>query len=365
MPLTPVLEGRHVVVVAGAGGVGKTSCSAAIALGLARRGQRACVVTVDPARRLASALGRETLGGRPEPIAVEGPGTLHALMLDVRGTFDALVERYAPTPAVRAEILDNPIYRTLRAASAGTTEYMAAETLYDLHESGRFDVIVLDTPPSRNAVDFLDAPGRLVRFVESRALRMLLRPGLRAGRLGMRVAGHGTALAFRAFERVTGSGVLRDVSAFLGAMESLVAGFQGRAAAVERLLAADTTTFLLVTGPTSEPIAEAVDFFGQLMARDLPFGGVVVNRVTPLPGLDGAGRERVLEELRGAEVDEALAAQLADRLIAVDGRARRERARIAALGDRLGREPVLVEELPHGLADLDGLRHMADALVRG
>ncbi len=367
MPLNDVVRGKRVVVVAGAGGVGKTSCSAALALGLARQGRSACVVTVDPARRLASALGRRTLGRTPERIDIgEGPGSLHALMLDVSGTFDALVERYAPSLRVREEILANPIYRSLRAATAGTAEYMAAETLYDLHESGRFEVIVLDTPPSRNAIDFLDAPGRLFRFVNSRALRMLLRPGMKAGRLGLRMAGGGSMLAMRAFEAVTGVGVLRDISAFLGSMESLMGGFQGRAAAVEELLSAPGTTFVLVTGPTLEPMREAVDFFRQLAARDLPFGGVVVNRVTPLAELGVPPedeRARATDELGGAGIDGSLRDALAASLASAQARARRDRENVAALADRLGREPVLVEELPGDLHDVEGLRRIAAALL--
>jgi anion-transporting ArsA/GET3 family ATPase len=364
--LSTVVRGKQVIVVAGAGGVGKTSCSAALALGLARTGLSTCVVTVDPARRLATALGLSSLGSEPELVPIEASGTLHASMLDVSGTLDGLIERYAPSLTVRDEILANPIYGTLRSATAGTGEYMAAETLYELHESGRFDVIVLDTPPSRNAVDFLDAPQRLTRFVESRALRMLLGRGARAGRLGVRVAGRGTALALKAFELITGAGVLRDISAFLGSMESLVTGFEGRAASVERLLSSDITTFVLVTGPNPEPMDEAVEFFRELRLRDLPFGGVVVNRVTPLHLVDGdlgTVRARALDELGAAGVEPTLAGALAVTLEETQRRAIRERERSERLGDRLGRPPVIVEELPADLRDLEGLRHIAEALL--
>ena len=192
MILDRVLEGRQVVVCAGAGGVGKTTVAAALGSQLAARGGRVLVLTIDPARRLAGALGLPDHGDDAHEVDLpqngddvhEVGGGLHAAMLDAQLTFDRLVREEAPSERAADRILENPIYRQVSAAVAGAHEYMAMERLYELHSSGRYDVIVLDTPPSRNALDFLEAPGRLTRFVEGRALRFLLRPGMRAGRLG-------------------------------------------------------------------------------------------------------------------------------------------------------------------------------------
>ena len=223
MILDRVLEGRRVVVCAGAGGVGKTTVAAALGSELASRGVRALVLTIDPARRLAGALGLPDQGDDVHAVDFgpneSGPeGSLHATMLDAQLTFDRLVREQAPSERAAEQILANPIYRQVSAAVAGAHEYMAMERLYELHTSGEYDVIVLDTPPSRNALDFLEAPGRLTRFVEGRALRFLLRPGMRAGRLG-----------FAAVERIAGVTFLRDLSELATGFEGMYEGFARRA----------------------------------------------------------------------------------------------------------------------------------------
>ncbi|HET9092021.1 MAG TPA: ArsA-related P-loop ATPase, partial [Acidimicrobiales bacterium] len=175
--LASLVRERSIIICSGSGGAGKTTTSAAVALAGAREGRRSCVVTIDPARRLADALGIGELENSPRRIEGDWPGELFALMLDAKGTFDELVERYSESPEQAGRILSNRLYRNLTSALSGTQEYMAAEKLYELHESGDFDLVVVDTPPTRNALDFLDAPGRLTRFLENRVFRLLLMPG--------------------------------------------------------------------------------------------------------------------------------------------------------------------------------------------
>src|SRR3712207_2739761 len=228
MSIADRLEGKRVLICAGSGGVGKTTCSAALALGLAARGQRVAVVTIDPARRLADALGLEELGNEPRLVdperfaghGIELRGELWAMMLDAKATFDELIERLAPDESTRDEVLANRIYQELSSAVAGSQEFTAVAKLYDLTQSDRFDVVVLDTPPSRNALDFLDAPDRLTNFFEGRALRVFLAPtGFAA-----KVMGRGTGVVFSVLKRITGVDLLRDLSVFFRALGGVIDG---------------------------------------------------------------------------------------------------------------------------------------------
>lgn len=346
------LAGRRVVICAGSGGVGKTTTAAAIAMGLAARGARVCVVTIDPARRLADALGIEQLGSEPHRvdaarlgghgIAIEGQ--LWAMMLDPKKTFDELIERLAPDAATRDEILDNRIYRELSGAVAGSQEFTAVAKLYDLDRSGRFDVIVLDTPPSRNALDFLDAPDRLTGFLEGRALRVLLAPS----GLAARVVGRGTSVVFSVLGRLTGVDLLNDLKVFFAALSTVLDGFRERASAVKALLSDDATTFLIVTSPEREPVAEAIFFRDKLREAGMPFGGLVVNRVHPLadeePATDVVG------------LDPALARKALRTLAEFRVLAARDAAAIGHLRDAVGDDdPIVVPHLPGDVHDVDGL----------
>jgi anion-transporting ArsA/GET3 family ATPase len=281
--LDAILDGRRVVICAGSGGVGKTTTAATIAVGIAAGGRRACVVTIDPARRLAASLGLDGLDNEPRRVddrrfaacGVVLTGELWAMMLDPKATLDDLVGRLAPDPGARAEILANRIYRELSAAVAGTQEYTAMAKLYDLYESDRFDVIVLDTPPSRNALDFIDAPDRLTGFLEGRALRTLV-----AGSgMAARFVGRGTSAVLGVLGRVTGTDLLRDVGAFLRSLGALLDGFRARAREIKQLLADPATTFVLVSSPQPEPAAEAVFFAERLRDAGLHVGGLIVNAV--------------------------------------------------------------------------------------
>jgi anion-transporting ArsA/GET3 family ATPase len=346
--------------VAGSGGVGKTTTAAALGLALAAEGRRVAVITIDPARRLATSLGLEELGNEPTRVALDAPGELWALQLDPKRTFDDLIARLAPDERTRQEVLGNRIYHQLSSAVAGSQEFTAVARLYDLDREGRFDVLVLDTPPSRNALDFLDAPDRLLGFFEGRALRLFLAPtGLAA-----RLVGAGAAPLVAVLQRVTGVELLDDLAGLLRALGGLLEGFGRRAAAVKALLADPATTFLVVSSPEREPVEEAVFFHGKLREGGLPFGGLVVNRVhaDPAPGAVAPTVAAGLTDELGASLAEKVAAVVADgqALAARDaeavGRLR------AALGDP---DAVLVPELDEDVHDLGGLARVARHLRDG
>ncbi|WP_205699244.1 ArsA-related P-loop ATPase [Conexibacter sp. SYSU D00693] len=358
MSVAERLEGRRVVICAGSGGVGKTTTSAAIALGLAAQGLRVAVVTIDPAKRLANALGLDELGNEPalvEPSRFAGhglevPGELWAMMLDAKRTFDELIERLSPDQAARDEILGNRIYQELSSAVAGSQEFTAIAKLHELWTSDRFDAIVLDTPPSRNALDFLDAPDRLTGFFEGRALRLFLAPSGFAAK----VMGRGTSVVFSVFKRVTGVDLLQDLSVFFKALSGVIDGFRERAAGVKALLADPATTFLIVTSPEREPVEEAIFFRGRLREAGMPFGGLVVNRVHPLAGDDDEPSvDEVAAQLGG---DEALAGKVVKTLEEFRVLARRDEAAVERLKHEVGDEdPVLVPHLDGDVHDVDGL----------
>jgi anion-transporting ArsA/GET3 family ATPase len=366
------LAGKRVVICAGSGGVGKTTASAAVAMGLAAQGARVAVVTIDPARRLADALGIDELGSEPrlvDPARFEGHGLeltaggeLWAMMLDPKRTFDELIERLAPDEKTRDDILANRIYRELSGAVAGSQEFTAVAKLYELDRSDDFDAIVLDTPPSRNALDFLDAPDRLTGFLEGRALRLFLAPS----GLAARVVGRGTSVVFSVLRRVTGVDLMEDLSVFFGALSGVLDGFRERAAGVKLLLADPATTFLIVTSPEREPVEEAIFFRGKLREAGMPFGGLIVNRVHPLAdGGDEVDVDALTAELDG---DAALARKVARTLAEFRVLAHRDAAALEHLAVQVGDgDPILVPHLDGDVHDVDGLvavhRHLfaADA----
>lgn len=363
--LSSRLRGKHVCICLGAGGVGKTTTSAALALALAERGAKAAVVTIDPAERLASALGLEALSGEPHRIdpsllaasGVECKGELWAMMLDSKGTFDDIVARLAPSEREREEILANPIYRELSSAVAGSQELSAMAKLYELRHERDFDVIVLDTPPSRNAVDFLDTPTRLLGFLEGRALKVFLSPG----GLAARVFGRSTGIVFAIFARVTGVDMLSDLSTFFRSLSSILDGFGERTRGVAELMRDATTTFVLVTSPEPEPAHEAIFLARRLAEKGMPRGGVIVNRVH----FDGLGEHTVeqAQEALAGELGERLAARVAANLADFDVLVRRDRETIERLRTELD-EPrlIVVPHLDEDISDLAGLARLAERL---
>jgi len=291
-----ILEGKDICICAGSGGVGKTTTSAAIAAGMAARGLRVCVLTIDPAKRLADSLGLRELGNeasRVDPAlfeqhGIEMKGELWAMMLDAKATFDELVARQAPDEESRDRVLNNRIYQQISSALAGSQEYMAMEKLFELHTSGRFDLLVLDTPPTRNALDFLDAPKRLTQFIEGRSLRVFMKPtGLAA-----KVAGRGASVALSVFKRIVGFDLLADLAEFFNAFSGMVDGFQARAKRVNSLLADPHTCFLVVCGPQGEPIDEAVYFHRKLVEAKLPLAASSSTRSTTRPSACAATTTR-------------------------------------------------------------------------
>jgi anion-transporting ArsA/GET3 family ATPase len=351
------LQGKRIIICAGSGGVGKTTTSAALAMGLAAGGLKVAVVTIDPAKRLADSLGLEDLDNEPRQVdasrfaghGIEMQGELWAMMLDAKRTFDELIDRLAPDAKSRDEVLANRIYQELSGAVAGSQEFTAIAKLYDLDRSGDFDVLVLDTPPSRNALDFLDAPDRLTGFFEGRALKVFLAPtGIAA-----KVMGRGTSVVFGVLRKVTGVDLLQDLSVFFRALGGLVDGFRERASGVKKLLADPATTFLIITSPERDPVEEAIFFRGKLQDAGMPFGGLIVNRVQ-LDAVDEQP-EAAAAELRGVLGDE-LADKVAETLAELRVLAARDRASLTRLMEELDeRDPVIVPLLEGDVHDVDGL----------
>jgi anion-transporting ArsA/GET3 family ATPase len=334
--LGQLVRERSIIICCGSGGAGKTTTSAAIALAGARAGRKACVVTIDPARRLADALGLGSLGNTPTRIEGDWPGELSALMLDAKGTFDDLVGRYSEGPEQAERILSNPLYRNLTSALSGTQEYMAAEKLYELHESGDFDLVVVDTPPTRSALDFLDAPGRLTRFLENRVFRLLLMPG----RASMKALSVATQVLLRTISRVAGSEIVEDAMAFFRAFDGMEQGFRDRARRVDQLLADPGTAFVLVAAPRRDSVGEARFFSERLAEAGLPVAALVMNRVHP--------------DFRAGEIGPGVVDETSLAVVDVPGDAEGARVLLAALRQNLaGLEFVVAEERGY-MAQLEG-----------
>ena len=358
MSIADLLEGKRVCVCGGSGGVGKTTISAAVALGMAAQGARVAVVTIDPAKRLANALGLEELHNEPRLVeperlagaGIEIKGELWAMMLDPKRTFDELIDRIAPDPERAHEIKENRVYRELSTAVSGSQEFTAVAKLYELDRDDHFDLLVLDTPPSRNALDFLDAPGRLTSFLEGRALKTFIRP---TG-LGMKVLGRGAAPFLAALRRVTGVDLLSDLSAFFQLLGDMTEDFSMRAAQVEQMLKAPTTAFFLVTSAQRTAIDEAIWFRRTLRQSGLPFAGVIVNRVHH-DVLGDSEPHDVLLELTEA-LAPGLAARVAENFADYHLLARRDRLGVDRLTEELGDRPLLlIPRLDDDIHDVEGL----------
>ncbi|WP_246561827.1 ArsA family ATPase [Streptomyces roseirectus] len=281
LDIDPVLDdpATRIVVCCGSGGVGKTTTAAALGLRAAERGRKVVVLTIDPARRLAQSMGIDSLDNTPRRVkGVEGAGELHAMMLDMKRTFDEIVEAHAE-PDRAAAILGNPFYQSLSAGFAGTQEYMAMEKLGQLRSRDEWDLIVVDTPPSRSALDFLDAPKRLGSFLDGKLIRVLLAPAKVGGRAGMKFLNVGMSMMTGALGKLLGGQLLKDVQTFVAAMDSMFGGFRTRADATYKLLQAPGTAFLVVAAPERDALREAAYFVERLAAEDMPLAGLVLNRV--------------------------------------------------------------------------------------
>ncbi len=355
-----ILQDKEICICAGSGGVGKTTTSAAIAAGMAGRGLKVCVLTIDPAKRLADSLGLKELGNEarlvdPKLFATQGvemEGELWAMMLDAKATFDELVARQAPDEESRDRVLENRIYQQISNALAGSQEYMAMEKLFELHTEGRFDLLVLDTPPTQNALDFLEAPGRLMQFIEGRSLRLFMRPtGLAA-----RLAGRSASVMLSVFKRIVGFDLIADLAEFFNAFSGMVDGFQARAKRVNTLLADPRTCFLVVCGPQGEPVDEAVYFHRKLVEAKLPFGGVIVNKVHYPPETFRDGGTGLIAELDKELGDGDLGRRVAANFADYRALAERDERNIERLAAELRTKGVIrVPYLDDDVHDLAGL----------
>ncbi|WP_331273042.1 ArsA family ATPase [Motilibacter deserti] len=360
----------RILVCCGSGGVGKTTTAAALALRAAEQGRRVVVLTIDPARRLAQSLGLRELDNTPRrvdgvrPAGGRDGGALDAMMLDMKRTFDEVVLAHASRE--RAEqIFANPFYQSLSSSFAGTQEYMAMEKLGQLVGTGRWDLVVVDTPPSRSALDFLDAPGRLGSFLDGRFLRVLTAPAKAGGKVYLKAFNAGLSMVTGAVTKVLGASLLRDVQGFVSAMDTMFGGFRERAEATYRLLAAPGTAFVVVAAPERDALREASYFVDRLERDRMPLAGLVLNRVHPDPAPELSAERslaaaEVLQESGAHPVTAALLRLHADR-VRLSERERRLAARFTAAHPDV---PVArVPAQPVDVHDLDGLRTIGAALA--
>ena len=360
----------RIIVCTGAGGVGKTTTAAALALRAAQQGRNVCVLTIDPAKRLAQAMGLSTLDNTPREVknATDGAGSLHAMMLDMKRTFDEVVEGHAD-PERAQQILANPFYQALSSSFAGTQEYMAMEKLGQLRAKadadGTWDLIVVDTPPSRNALDFLDAPARLGSFLDGRFIRILTAPARGAGRGLGKLAALSFGLFTNVLSKILGAQVLNDVGAFVAAIDTTFGGFRERADATYALLQDSGTAFVVVAAPEQDALREATYFVERLKTDAMPLAGLVLNRMQSVhaPHLS-AGAAVVGAERLESDAD----TQLTRSLLFLDADRKRVAARQKHLAERFtaAHPDVPIVEVPalaEDVHDLEGLSQIGELLA--
>ena len=369
-PLLEVLRGKKVICCVGSGGVGKTTTAAAIALREAMDGKKALVLTIDPARRLANSLGLRELGNQETRIDAQmfaqagltPRGEMWAMMLDLKHTWDELVKRQARTPQQAQAILDNKLYQTLSTAMAGSLEYMAMEKVFEVHESRRFDVVILDTPPTANALDFLHAAARILDVLDNNAMKLVLGPMLKAGKFGLKLLSAPSGLVLRTLARFTGSDFLRDLTGFMMAFEGMYEGFKERATHVKALLTSGESAFVLVTSANPLTIQEAL-FFHKALADDaIRTAAVIVNRVQRDPRRHGGPDTlpALQEALQMAQIKDAgeppLSARLCQTLTDQATLADLDRREVERLSGTLRGVPLYsVPRLRKDVHDLAGL----------
>ena len=356
-----LLQQKKVLLCLGGGGVGKTTISASLALAAALCGRRVALLTIDPARRLKDALGMPELGSQPTRVALGGLGAapggeLTAMMLDAKHTFDQLVARFAPSLEAAERILANRLYQYVSGALAGSQEYMALEKLYEIATAADYDLLIIDTPPTHHALDFLDAPRRMIDLLGSRALSLLQRPSLALLGIGSRIAQAALETILRALERFTGIRLLAEVADFVSGFEGMIDGFQSRADAVRRLLRDPETAALLVTSAEPLTVEETIAFYRELDRAGLCVGAVVMNRTVP---------ERLLGRARrGTTMPRDLRRKLREARRELEALADRDRRMAASLRAVVYGLPIaMIPAFPRDVASLEALREIAEVFV--
>ncbi|MEU8000825.1 ArsA-related P-loop ATPase [Catellatospora sp. NPDC049111] len=359
--------GVRIVVCCGSGGVGKTTTAAALALRAAEEhGRKTVVLTIDPARRLAQSLGLTELDNTPRPVeGLSGVGDLHAMMLDMKRTFDEVVLTHT-APERAKEIFANPFYQAMSSTFSGTQEYMAMEKLSQLRATDRWDLIVVDTPPSRSALDFLDAPARLGRFLDGKMLRLLMVPARAGGKSMFNLVTASFGVFSKAVQKILGAQLLTDLSGFVSALDSTFGGFRERADRTYRVLQDPQTAFLVVAAPEPDAVREAAYFAERLGAERMPLAGLVLNRVhrSELPELSAADSAEAAEKLSAEHAEHALTAQALQVHALLMRQVARETEVSTGFTDEFPQVPVAyVPAQPTDVHDLAGLRAIGAALA--
>jgi anion-transporting ArsA/GET3 family ATPase len=356
----------RIIVCCGSGGVGKTTTAAALGLRAAERGRCAVVLTVDPARRLAQSMGLTELDNTPRRVAGVGTGSgmLFAMMLDMKRTFDEIIEAHAD-PERAHQILTNPFYQSLSSSFSGTQEYMAMEKLGQLRRSDEWDLIVVDTPPSRSALDFLDAPERLGRFLDGRLIRVLMAPAKVGGRSAFKLLNAGFGVIAGALTKVLGAQVLKDIQMFVSALDAVFGGFRQRAEQTYKLLQAPGTAFLVVAAPERDAIREASYFVERLAEERMPIAGLVINRVHRAAArrLSAARSTAAAEDLEARGEHELAAAVLRLHAARMQLAARETREQEHFVSAHPTVPIVQVPAMPEDVHDLDGLRRIGELMA--
>ncbi|MEZ0077273.1 ArsA family ATPase [Planotetraspora sp. GP83] len=359
-------DNTRIIVCCGSGGVGKTTTAAALGLRAAERGRSAVVLTVDPAKRLAQSMGLTELDNTPRRVTDvnSAGGELHAMMLDMKRTFDEIIEAHAD-PERAQQILTNPFYQSLSSSFSGTQEYMAMEKLGQLRRSGDWDLIVVDTPPSRSALDFLDAPERLGRFLDGRLIRILTAPAKVGGRSAFKVLNAGFGIVAGMLTKVLGAQVLKDIQMFVSALDAVFGGFRQRADQTYRLLQAPGTAFLVVAAPERDAMREASYFVERLAEERMPLAGVVVNRVhlSRAQGLSAARSSAAAEDLEAKGEHELTAAVLRLHAARMQLAAREQREQEHFTSAHPTVPMAQVPAMPEDVHDLAGLRQIGQLLA--
>lgn len=350
--LTNILTEKKIILVCGSGGVGKTTTAASIALLGASLGKKTIVLTIDPAKRLATSLGLDALSFEPKKVAPKA----YAMMLDTKRTFDQLVIKYSPTKEIEKKILENKIYQNLSNMMAGSQEYMAMEKLFELTQENKYDLIIVDTPPTTHAIDFLEAPDKMVNALSNSMIHLLLKPAVMMGKGGLKFFEKGSQMLLKLFDRITGFAFLQDVSEMLIAFQDLLGGFGQRAAEVNKLLKSDTASFILVTACEEKSIREAFLFSEKLEKNQLPFAGIILNRVHQLFDWSEANKKKKIKKLK-EEMGEGIAEKMNEVFENFGHLAMRDKKFSKELSDKLKNNQFLIEVplMDTDIHSLDGL----------